>query len=158
MGRRLQGRARGDEGVSLDRLTITVDPARYIRWPNRGGFQPAEIAINGTSLIDLVTPFEAPHVAAENEQSGGELRAGDYHYPAVTWIERLRRPGKEEFVLGCTCGIIECWAIVVDITRDARIVRWSNLRHNHRWKWRYDLGPFEFDRDLYDAEIVRVMK
>jgi hypothetical protein len=142
----------------LDRLTITVDPKRYIRWPNRGGFQPAEIAVNARPLIELVTPFEEAHVAAENAQSGGELRAGDYHYPAVTWIEELRRPSKEAFVLGCTCGIVECWAIVVDITRDERTVRWSNLRHNHRVKWRYDLGPFVFDRVLYEAEIVRAMK
>ena len=144
--------------MKLDRFELTVDPARYHRWPNGGGFQPAEIAINGSPLIELVAPFEKEHVAKENEQTGGELRAGDYHYPAVTWIDDLRRPSSEAIVLGCTCGITECWAIVVDITRDDRTTRWSNVRHNHRDTWRYDLGPFVFDRDLYEAEIVRVMR
>lgn len=55
-------------------------------------------------------------------------------------------------VLGCTCGIIECWFMQVRITLNKSTVQWSEFGQFHR-DWQLDLGLFTFDREQYEAEL-----
>jgi hypothetical protein len=55
-------------------------------------------------------------------------------------------------VLGCTCGIIECWFLMVRITLLDDVVIWSDFEQFHR-DWVYALGPFVFDRAAYERAL-----
>lgn len=57
-------------------------------------------------------------------------------------------------VLGCDCGIASCWPFLVRIETEDSVVRWSDFAQFHR-DWDYDLGPFCFSRDAYEAELRR---
>ena len=54
-------------------------------------------------------------------------------------------------VLGCSCGIIDCWFLQVRVRLLSEVVVWSEFEQFHRPHWRYDLGPITFDRRQYEA-------
>jgi hypothetical protein len=141
-------------------------------------FRPARIAINGVDLIELVRAAELPHAereiarraaAGEAIDFGVDALAGNYHpmhLSAFAWPSRelLGEPsgaaargftlapddprrGKAT-LLGCTCGITECWFLLVSITVLEDVVIWSDFEQFHR-PWLYDLGPFVFDKPAY---------
>src|SRR5436190_22453817 len=71
----------------FDKFELRI--ARHnISWPDGGGFQPVEIWINGTSLLEMVTEIETPLVEQEFEQTAlqnhsddnYQIPAGDYHF------------------------------------------------------------------------------
>jgi hypothetical protein len=148
---------------------------------NKGGIHVAAITINGEPLLDLVRRVEVPFVERElatriaKGEDASELTralvAGDYDplpAPMLLWPSRelLDKPtGASGFtldpndprrrkatVLGCTCGIIECWFLQVRIDVADDNVRWSDFNQFHR-NWAYELGPFVFPRDRYEHEI-----
>lgn len=163
-----------------DRLRL-ADNSRYISWPGGGGFQPCAILINDRDLIDLVRDAERPHAArevAERRRADPELDltvdqlAGDYLHLTR---EELALPSRHLFepsgdvrrgftvadddplhakttVLQCTCGILECWFLLVRITLFDDFVVWSDFEQFHR-DWVYDLGPFVFDRGDYQRAL-----
>jgi hypothetical protein len=169
--------------MTFDRFEVRVDPARRIEWPGGGGFQPVELRVNGAGLIDLVRDVELPYAEREYDEriaAGGSERdlgprgvlAGNYLYLPGSLVFRpsrnlLGKPYRHGFVLGpddplrgkslllgCTCGITECWFLLATITvSDDRVV-WSDFRQFHR-DWRYDLGPFVFERGGYEAQLTR---
>jgi hypothetical protein len=51
-------------------------------------------------------------------------------------------------VLGCACGVVECWFLLVSIAVFDDVVVWFDFEQFHR-PWVYDLGPFVFDRSAY---------
>ncbi|WP_143874216.1 hypothetical protein [Nostoc sp. 'Peltigera malacea cyanobiont' DB3992] len=57
-------------------------------------------------------------------------------------------------VLGCTCGVIECWIIQVRITLNESSVEWADFGQFNP-DWQYNLGPFKFDRKQYVSELYR---
>ena len=83
------------------------------------------------------------------------------HHPPLAIHYLARRgaffeEGRRLPVLGCACGIVDCWPLLVRIDVDAEWVVWRDFRHGFR-DWSYDgLGPFRFDRGEYEAEVDRI--
>jgi hypothetical protein len=169
--------------MAVDRFEVRVDPGHYIRWTGGGGFQPVELRVNGAGLIDIVREAEVPHAQREYDEriAAGEspeelgprgALAGSYLYPDGCHVflpsrNLLGEPYRHGFVTGpddtrnrkslllqCTCGITECWFLLATITVCEDVVVWSDFCQFHR-DWRYDLGPFVFDRGRYEAQLVR---
>lgn len=169
--------------MSLDRFEVRVDPADYARWPDGGGFQPVRLRVNGSGLIDIVREAELAHAQREYDEriAAGDpaealgLRgglAGAYHYPNGIHVfhpsrNLLGEPYRHGFLtdpddpvnqksllLQCGCGITNCWFLLAKITVSEDTVLWQNFCQFHR-DWRYDLGPFVFDRVRYGAELAR---
>jgi hypothetical protein len=128
------------------------------------------ILVNGRELIELVREIELPFATRE----GHPDLAGDYGYfgpmfvfsparhfygePAHGWTDG---PGRI-FVLACSCGIPECWALSAHAEVGTTEVTWADFRQPYRradskaGEWRHDgLGPFKFDRRLYDRELEK---
>lgn len=165
------------------RDTFRLAPARpFVAWPEGGGYCPCGIEINGVDLIELVRAAELPHTrreraeraaAGEDVADEGDALAGQYlGFPASSLRLPCRalldrpidlvshfvvatddpRRGKAA-VLGCTCGIAECWFLLVRITLLDEVVIWSDFEQFHR-DWSYDLGPFVFDRAAYERALA----
>ena len=168
--------------MGLDRFEARVDLTSYVAWPGGGGFQPVELRINGRGLIDVVREVELPYAQREYDARiaagaapdelwpRGDL-AGDYLYLPGNSVflpsrNLLGQPYAHGFVteaadprnqksllLQCTCGITECWFLLATITLTDSTVVWSDFCQFHR-DWRYDLGPFVFDRASYEAQLL----
>jgi hypothetical protein len=169
--------------MALDRFEARVDPAGCIRWSGGGGFQPVELRVNGVGLIELVREIELPYAQSEFDRrvAAGETAdelgprgalAGNYLYPDAakvflpsrnllgasyaqgfqTTLDDAR--SRKSLLLQCTCGIADCWLLLATITVGDTTIEWSDFCQFHR-NWRYDLGPFIFDRATYESQLVR---
>ncbi len=152
----------------------------YISWPGGGGYQPCGLEVNGVDLIELVREAELPHARREVEErlAGGDSAeikaedlAGNYlGFPTVSLRGRALYDAPASYacyfgvsaddpslgkatLLGCTCGITECWFLLVRITILDEVVIWSDFEQFHR-SWIYDLGPFIFDKEDYVRTLV----
>lgn len=71
---------------------------------------------------------------------------------SATWMGFCHRPGEpwveKTVVLGCRCGIVECWPLLVKVDLRGSVAVWSRFETFHR-DWRLELGPFVFDRARY---------
>jgi hypothetical protein len=165
----------------FDQFELRVDPNHYIYWPNGGGYQPIELWINGDSLLELVREIEKPFVEQEFKQrvDQGEfpddcrIQAGNYGFlpasltyspcrnlldqPFALGIDVDEINKQKSIVLGCSCSVIECWPLLVKVELQANTVVWKAFSQLHR-DWIYDLGPFIFDRQLYEDELNSLKK
>ncbi|MEH2195331.1 MAG: hypothetical protein V7K98_22185 [Nostoc sp.] len=165
---------------TFDRLEIRINPSISSNWIQSRGICVAEIYINNEPLIELVRQIEEPFVRAEIEErraEGEKIReidflAGDYLYllPSMVVLPSrnlLNEPWNHNFsleagdprigkatVLGCTCGVIQCWFMLVRITLNESTVQWSEFSQFHR-DWQLDLGQFRFDREQYEFELSK---
>ena len=168
--------------MGFDRFEVRVDPSHHVRWPGGGDSQPVELRVNGSGLIDIVREVELPYAIQEFDERlaarepADELGtrgwlAGNYLYPNGCHVFRPSRNllgepfphgfltedeaprNRQSLLLHCTCGITECWFLLVTITLTTDTVIWSDFRQFHR-EWQYNLGPFTFDRKLYEAQLV----
>jgi hypothetical protein len=132
-----------------------------------------QILIDGVPLLDLVREAELPYARHEQLERAEEfapepapLLAGDYNYLGrwTCWPTRhyLGEPEEvaynqeddETMLLGCTCGIAECWALLARIEVTDTTVRWSAFRNNAReWDLSAALGPFVFARQQYEEAL-----
>ncbi len=159
----------------VDRFEVQLYPSLADCPPERRPYRQAHIALNGRPLLELVKTAEEPWARAEylerlpEFENPDEFRfePGAYHYlPASLLLlpsrELLGQPRVLGFVLeaddprrtkatvlGCTCGIIECWFLQVRIELSPKMVVWSEFAQFHRPHWRYDFGPFTFERKQY---------
>lgn len=164
----------------MDRFEVTLYPASTECPPKGLRFRQARIAINGVPLIEFVRVAEEPWARAEYLErlpqfanpDEFKFEAGDYHYlsaarllpPSRELLGQPRDPGfvlepddprrTKATVLGCTCGITECWFVQVRVELLSQVVVWSEFGQFHRPNWRYDLGPFTFDRKQYESQLV----
>ena len=118
----------------------------------RRGEEGVEVRIDGRDLLDLVRAVELPHATA----SGQPSLAGSYGgLPPEEWtVPPAGKKGHVAAVLGCTCGVTECWPLLARITRTADTVVWSDFRQPRR-AWSHEgLGPFTFARDPYAAALA----
>jgi len=165
----------------LDDFEVLIKPHPFVHRPDGHGFQPATVRINGRPLIELVRAAEEPWAKAEylerlpefENPDGFRFVPGDYHYlpahrvllPSREWLGEPSEPGfvldaddprrNKATVLGCTCGIIQCWFLQVRVQVLPEVIVWSDFGQFHRPHWRYDLGPFTFDRRDYEAQLAQ---
>ena len=152
-----------------DVLEVRVDPDSYVSWPNGGGYQPVTLLVNGCDLIELVRDCELPFAEAEYDARVAEGEspeslgprgrlAGNYlhlngsqvflpshnllgaPYPHGFGLEPEDPRNQKSLLLGCTCGITECWFLLARIQVTADVVTWDGFCQFHR-SWKYDLGP-----------------
>jgi hypothetical protein len=168
------------EGLAVDRFEVRLYPPLADCPAERRPYRQAHIAINSRPLIDLLREAEEPWARAEylerlpQFENPDEFRfdSGNYHYlpasllllPSRELLGRPRDPGfvlepddprrAKATVLGCTCGIIACWFLQVRIELRQELVVWSEFGQFHRPHWRYDLGPFTFDRRQYETQLA----
>jgi hypothetical protein len=132
--------------------------------------------INGRDLLEMVRDIEIPFAARE----GHPDIAGTYGALPIREIEDAPRyflgdagkrgwpgpPWTNLYVCG-GCGEAGCWPLYVQIELTDDRVRWHTFRQPHRDKgsaaaragnqWQYEqLGPFTFDRTMYEAEVDRL--
>ncbi|WP_328622632.1 hypothetical protein [Streptomyces sp. NBC_00354] len=61
-------------------------------------------------------------------------------------------------VLGCPCGIWECWPLFTHITATPETVTWSAFRQPHRPAWGdLAIGPFVFPRPAYENALTHTI-
>lgn len=140
-----------------------------------------EIYINNRSLIDIVKEIELPYAQIEYDarieegEDPSELyvMAGDYIPLPLSMVKSPSRhlldkplgiaekgfilppddPSRNKTtLLGCSCGIIECWFLLAQITLTKTTVQWSDFQQFHRQEWKYNLS-FIFDRHEYEAQL-----
>lgn len=151
------------------------------RWPEGPEHPRSPIEINGTELVAMVREIERPFVQQELAERAAagmdpeDLRdyAGEYfgfsvasmRMPSRVLLDEPDDTAGKGFVLddddprrgkatllGCTCGIVECWFLLVRITVLDDVVIWSGFEQFHR-NWIYGLGPFVFDKRAYLREL-----
>jgi hypothetical protein len=58
-------------------------------------------------------------------------------------------------LLGCPCGIWQCWPLTARIAVTASTVTWSSFRQPHREQWgELAIGPFTFERGAFEAALA----
>jgi hypothetical protein len=83
---------------------------------------------------------------------GMGLDPDDVLNPELPWLPPADGAGVARVVQRCGCGIIGCGALTMTIRRVADAVEWTDAREGER---HYDVGPFRFDADQYEAELRR---
>ncbi|NUU26456.1 MAG: hypothetical protein HOV68_33870 [Streptomycetaceae bacterium] len=129
-----------------------------------------EYLVDGVPFLELVRAAELPDARAEQAERAQEfapepapLLAGNYAYPTdLSWRHLLgeapdRVPCNADddayLLLGCDCGIEECWALTAKITTTESTVTWSHFANNHR-AWDYtSLGVLTFARRPYEQSL-----
>ena len=110
-----------------------------------------EIYINGKEIIEILKEIEIPF--ANNE--GHISIAGAYGHltPNELYSELM---DSEESALVCCgdCGLIGCWAVVINVEMDEDYVYWKEFRHNHR-DWEYNIS-FKFHRTEYENVLKKI--
>lgn len=131
-----------------------------LQWHDReehhlGPCKELHILINGQSLIDLVRPVELPFAELEGKPD----IAGRYGWLSDVDCELQRLKTEECMLLGCPCGIPDCWPLTTRVSLAEDIVCWSRFLNWHKAKgcaseWDYGaLGPFVFDRQQYETAV-----
>ncbi|MFJ8913525.1 hypothetical protein [Amycolatopsis sp. NPDC102389] len=129
-----------------------------------------EVLIDGVPFLDLVHRAELPDALAEQKERAEEfapepapLLAGDYGRLTCSSVEHLLGGAPDDIphgaeddeylLLGCSCGIDDCWALVAKIAADDDTVTWSDFRNTYR-DWNYDtLGVLTFSRPHYERSL-----
>lgn len=129
-----------------------------------------KFVIDGVPFLELVREAELPGALAEQKASLEEfptepapLLAGDYAPSTSLSIVHLlggtpdrvphRVEDDEHLLLGCTCGIDDCWALVAKIVADDDTVTWSGLRNTYH-DWDYgSIGELTFSRQDYERSL-----
>lgn len=135
--------------------------------------------INNRSLINIVKEIEITCIAKECEEYSPEddensySVAGDYiplpiymiKFPSrylldepkdFTYGINTSNPMKSKTtLLGCKCGIIECWFLSAKISLTESKVTWSDFQNFYRDNWEYNLS-FTFDRKQYELQLNKI--
>lgn len=134
--------------------------------PVDGVVDAVSIFINGRDLVQIVREMELSFAARD----GNPDLAGSYVGlpPNEVFLPSRRFLGEPETyddkdspddklaVLGCGCGEVGCWPLLVCITLRKEAVLWSGFEQPHRRHWRYEeLGPFLFDLSRYLDALQR---
>lgn len=135
-------------------MTLNVIELRLQPGPEADS-RVVRVLIDGQDLIDRVRKMEIPFALAEDNPH----LAGAYSGMATEeWQIRSeadadgRRP-----VLGCECGVVDCWPLVARVVTGKDTVTWSDFKQPFRPRWSdAALGPFVFDRVQYQAELAKI--
>ena len=113
---------------------------------------PVCILINGVDLISLVKTYETPLANAENHP---QIAGAYQHLPPYELLDNLSHAARSNrAVLGCECGITECWAFTLRVKKELKAVVWTQFKQPHGPKWDYSaLGEFRFSKENYNVQI-----
>ncbi|MEU6238756.1 hypothetical protein [Kitasatospora sp. NPDC047058] len=106
---------------------------------------------------DERTPEDTEHFLLNQYAglTGSDLRDPVSHFLGEAAPELRHTPTGATVVLGCPCGIWECWPLYTRITATAETVTWSAFRQPHRPAWGdLALGPFVFPRPDYEEALT----
>jgi hypothetical protein len=110
--------------------------------------------IDGASLIALVAKVELHFGHGQSDPRG------EYQGHVLDDLARARATyaAPRTTVLLCAdCNDPACWSLQTVIDRDGTVVRWSQFTNPLHPDWDYTaLGPFEFDREQYEAAIADI--
>ncbi|MGH3146336.1 MAG: hypothetical protein ACRDTR_11110 [Rubrobacter sp.] len=145
----------------MDEIRFEIDQRED---PVEGSVGAVSIFVNGRDLTEIAREIELPSAAHEGKPD----IAGSYVglKPEAVFLPSRRLLGRPEeryadrygkiAVLGCGCGVVGCWPLLVSIAVLEDEVFWNDFEQPHRGRWRYDaLGPFVFDRSQYLDELQR---
>ena len=118
------------------------------------------IHVNDRLLQELAAEVERPWARAEGKPSLAGSYAGlqtsadrDWtgHFltdPREVWFEE-----GDTVLLGCECGEWGCWPLTANVAVTETTVRWSASATGTGSGTSAAWGPFEFDRQQYDAAL-----
>jgi hypothetical protein len=127
---------------------------------------PVSIYINGRDLVDILREVELPFATREGHPviagsyigfSAKRLMLPSLHLfgrPRLSWGDSGKTP-----ILGCECGELGCWPMLVRIVVAETTVTWTDFEQGHRNReedgWSYDgMDPFVFDRQQYISALM----
>ena len=134
--------------------------------PTDGIVGAVSISINGRDLVQIVREMKLPFAARDGKPdlAGGYvgLSPSEVFFPSRRFLGESKTyydndsPDDKLAVLGCGCGEVACWPLLVRITLREDTVIWSDFEQPHRRHWRHHgLGPFLFDRSRYLDALQR---
>jgi len=142
--------------IAFDLRLVKASPDE----PDARDYFALDIRVDDRDLLEYVREAEKPFASVEGHP---ELAGGYQPLPAFMALEDFAAKCTEKVsVYDCECGCFGCWPLRVRISVSDKIVTWSEFEQPHRgpkspasW-WRYDkLGPFEFERDQYEAALTK---
>jgi hypothetical protein len=120
----------------------------------RGWDGEVRVLIGGRDLVDLVRAIELPAItrAARTDIAGS--------YAGLTpaeWADAQPNDDGRVTVLGCDCGVAECWPLRVRVRRLGGTVEWSDFEGPLASGGYEALGPFLFNVEQYDREVAAIL-
>ena len=124
-------------------------------------FTEVVVAINGEPLLELIRQRERSFAV----KNGQGYIAGDYAYLSLIDFEELflraaleadlAQDERNAVLLGCPCGIWDCWYLALKIKFETETVKLYEFKKQRRKDWRYGL-EFKFDRVSFVSEISKI--
>lgn len=130
---------------------------------NGESFTEVVVTINDKPLLELIRQREQSFAAKDGQAS----IAGDYAYLSLIDFKKLfldallpngqlaASSERSVVLLGCPCGIWDCWYLALKIKFEANAVKFTDLTNLRRKDWRYEL-EFKFDRVSFVSEISKI--
>lgn len=135
-----------------------IDLAWHDFWHHMWPGPQLLIQVNGLPLIELVGTVEQPWA----DQAGDPELAGAYDWLLSVDCD-IHLPGSgRRLLLCCSCGLVACWSLRVQVTVAADTVTWSGFVNPHSGLGQGPvcdlsaLGPFVFDRRAYQQALDRI--
>ena len=137
--------------------TIEFRLTGYCYGPDKFPTPAVEIIVNGENFRSKVRAVERPFAKAE----GNPGIAG--HAPITP--RELYESLHDDYlnfdsvsILGCGCGVIDCWPLDVKVDVGTKTVAWYGFNMYHREDWDYsDLGKYIFDKQQYFQEVDKLL-
>ncbi len=127
------------------------------------GLTEVVVTINDKPLLELIRQRERSFAAKDGQASV----AGDYAYLSLIDFKKLfldallpnrqlaASDERSVVLLGCPCGIWDCWYLALKAKFEADTIRFSDFTNPRRKDWRYGL-EFKFDRVSFVSEISKI--
>jgi hypothetical protein len=120
--------------------------------------------IDGQSLIDLITAYEAVRKFDVVGGYGGLIPESFNYGPLERyffegWVERKPDTLPWLWLLGCECGEVGCWPLSCTVEARDDVVIWRDFGNEHRPERDYaGFGPFAFERAAYERVLQDLPK
>jgi hypothetical protein len=127
-----------------------------------GGGAVTRVLLNGEDLLEVIRRCELPSASASGEAhlAGWYAPLWGYRFESELFFgepldpELRHRDGV--ILMGCNCGVIGCWPLVVRMRMTNDCVTWTSFEQPFRSRWDYSsLEPLAFERSAYESEVRR---